>query len=242
MKAMILAAGLGTRLKPFTDRHPKALAEVNGKCLLGRNIIYLQQYGIKEVIVNVHHFADQIIEAVKRYNGWGSKITFSDEQDEVLETGGGLVKAAHYFKNDASFVLMNADILTNMDLSKMMVVHQNNQSIATLAVSNRASSRCLLFNEQQQMVGWKNNSTGEEKGPVLLLKDRTTIHSMAFSGIHLLNTSIFSLIERTGKFSMIDLYVDICNKQVIQAYDHSGDIFIDVGKPESLEKAAQYFN
>ncbi len=239
---MILAAGLGTRLKPFTDRHPKALAEVNGKSLLGRNIIYLQQYGIKEVIVNVHHFADQIIEAVKRYNGWGSKITISDEQDEIVETGGGLVKAAHYFKNEESFVLMNADILTNLDLSKMITAHQKNQSLATLAVSNRVSSRCLLFNEQQQMVGWKNNSNGEEKGPVLFLKDRSTIHSMAFSGIHIINTSIFPLISRTGKFSMIDLYLDICGKKHIQGYDHSGDIFIDVGKPENLEKAAQYFN
>ncbi len=242
MKAMILAAGLGTRLKPFTDRHPKALVEVNGKALLGRNIIYLQQYGIKEVIVNVHHFADQIIEAVKRYNGWGSKITISDEQDEVLETGGGLVKAAHYFKNEESFVLMNADILTNMDLGKMIAAHQKNHPIATLAVSNRESSRCLLFNEKQQMVGWKNNSTGEEKGAVVHLKDRVAIYSMAFSGIHIINTAIFPLINRTGKFSMIDLYLDICDEQVIQGYDHSGDIFIDVGKPESLEKAAQYFS
>ena len=242
MKAMILAAGLGTRLKPFTDRHPKALAEVNGKNLLGRNIIYLQQFGIKEVIVNVHHFADQIIEAVKRYNGWGSKITISDEQDEVLETGGGLVKAAHYFKNEEFFVLMNVDILTNLDLSKMITAQQKNNPLATLAVSNRVSSRCLLFNEQQQMMGWKNNSTSEEKGPILFLKDRTAIHPMAFSGIHIINKSIFPLIERTGKFSMIDLYLDICGKHIIQGYDHSGDVFIDVGKPESLEIAAQYFS
>jgi NDP-sugar pyrophosphorylase family protein len=242
MRAMILAAGLGTRLQPFTNRHPKALVEVNGQSLLGRNIVYLQQFGIKELIVNVHHFADQMVEAVKQYNGWGSKITISDEQDEVLETGGGLVKAAHYFKNEESFVLMNADILTNMDLSKMIDAHQKNKSISTLAVSNRESSRCLLFNEKQQMVGWKNNSTGEEKGPILQMKDRTAIYPMSFSGIHLLNSAIFSMIERTGKFSMIDLYLDICDKQFIQAYDHSGDIFIDVGKPESLEKAAQYFN
>ena len=239
---MILAAGLGTRLKPFTDRHPKALAEVNGKCLLGRNIIYLQQFGIKEVIVNVHHFADQIVEAVKRYNGWGSKITLSDEQDEVLETGGGLAKVANYFKKEELFVLMNADILTNMDVSKMIEAHQKNKSIATLAVTNRTSSRCLLFNEQQQMVGWKNNATGEVKGPVVLMNDCSEIHPMAFSGINLLNATIFSLIERTGKFSMIDLYLDICGKQDIHAYDHSGDIFIDVGKPENLEKAAQYFS
>ena len=182
MKAMILAAGLGTRLKPWTDRHPKALAEVNGVSLLGRNLHYLQEHGIKEVIVNVHHFADQVVEAAKRYDGWGSKIYFSDETEEVLETGGGLVKAAHYFNAEDDFVLMNVDILTNMDLSAMIQQHLASKSMATLAVSNRNSGRCLLFNEQQQMVGWRNNATGEEKGPVLKMNNREGIFPMAFSG------------------------------------------------------------
>ncbi len=241
MKAMILAAGLGTRLKPWTDKHPKALAEVNGVSLLGRNLHYLQAHGIKEVIVNVHHFADQIVEAVKRYDGWGSKIYFSDEQDEVLETGGGLVKAAHYFKEEADFVLMNVDILTNMDLSSMIQQHFTSKAMATLAVSNRTSSRCLLFNEQQQMVGWRNNATGEEKGPVVSMNNREGIFPMAFSGIHVLNNSIFSAIQHSGKFSMIDVYLDLCSKQSIKMFDHSGADLIDVGKPESIEQAAAIF-
>ena len=125
MRAMILAAGLGTRLKPFTDHHPKALALVNGKSLLQRNIEYLQQYGIKEVIVNVHHFADQIIDAVKKNNGWGSEVFISDETDEVLETGGGLLRAQDYFKEEESWVLMNADILTDLPLNKMIAAEHD---------------------------------------------------------------------------------------------------------------------
>jgi NDP-sugar pyrophosphorylase family protein len=241
MKAMILAAGLGTRLKPWTDRHPKALAEVNGVSLLGRNLHYLQAHGIKEVIVNVHHFADQIVEAAKQYDGWGSRIFFSDEQDEVLETGGGLVKAAHYFKAESDFVLMNVDILTNMDLSAMIQQHLATKAMATLAVSDRNSSRCLLFNQHQQMVGWRNNATGEEKGPVLKMNNREGIYPMAFSGIHILNNSIFSAIQRAGKFSMIDVYLDLCSKYSIQLFDHSGADLIDVGKPESIEQAEAIF-
>src|SRR6185437_11303071 len=124
MKAMILAAGLGTRLKPFTDKHPKALAIVNGKTILQRNIEYLASFGIREVIVNVHHFADQIIDLIKANNGFGSVITFSDETREVLETGGGIKKAAWFFeKDEAPFIVMNVDILTDMSLEQMMLQH-----------------------------------------------------------------------------------------------------------------------
>ena len=169
MRAMILAAGLGTRLKPFTDHHPKALAMVNGKSLLQRNIEYLQQYGIKEVIVNVHHFADQIIDAVKENNGWGSVVTISDETDEVLETGGGLVRAKQYFKEEDRWILMNADILTDLPLDKMIAADElfakkaEGDLMATLAVTNRATSRNLIFNAAGTLCGWKNNTTGEEK-------------------------------------------------------------------------------
>ncbi len=131
MKAMIFAAGLGSRLKPWTDSHPKALAPVNGKSLLERNILYLQQYGIREVVVNVHHFANQIIDAIESNNGWGSSVTISDETDEVLETGGGLKKAAHFFKGEAHVVIMNADILTNMQLDQMIQQHKQTDALAT---------------------------------------------------------------------------------------------------------------
>ncbi|MFM2439412.1 MAG: hypothetical protein RLZ16_409, partial [Bacteroidota bacterium] len=166
---MILAAGLGTRLKPFTDKHPKALAMVNGKSLLQRNVEYLQAFGITEVIVNVHHFADQIIKIIKDNDGWGSTVSISDESDEVLETGGGLLRAASYFKDEAKWLVMNADILTNLPLDKMIAVDEHftaigeGDMVATLAVTNRTTSRNLIFNAAGTLCGWKNNSTGEEK-------------------------------------------------------------------------------
>src|SRR4028118_1488324 len=137
LKAMILAAGLGTRLRPWTEHHPKALALVHGKPLLQWNIEYLQKFGIRDVIVNVHHFADQVIEAVKTSNGWGSRITISDETDMVLETGGGLKKAAWFFGVE-SFVLMNVDVLTDMDLAGMTSFHLRHQPLATVAVTTRS--------------------------------------------------------------------------------------------------------
>ena len=155
----ILAAGLGTRLKPWTDHHPKALAVVNGKSLLQRNVEYLQKFGITEVVVNVHHFAEQIIEAIATNNGWGSHISISDETDMVLETGGGLLKAKNLLEDHETFVLMNCDILTDLNLNLLINQHQQNQAIATLAVANRETSRYLLFNQNHEMVGWKNIKT-----------------------------------------------------------------------------------
>ena len=246
MRAMILAAGLGTRLKPFTDHHPKALAMVTGKSLLQRNIEHLQQYGIWEVLVNVHHFADQIIDAVKQNNGWGSNISISDETDEVLETGGGLLRAADYFKEEQRWVLMNADILTNLPLDKMIAADElfeakaEGDLIATLAVTNRTSSRNFIFNTAGTLCGWKNNNTGEEKwsNP---LKDKTTAVPKAFSGIHIVHQQFFDSVQLKGKFSMVDAYLQLAQHYAIHYYDHSDGILLDVGKPESLEKAASLF-
>ena len=237
MKAMILAAGLGTRLKPWTDHHPKALAMVNGKSLLQRNIEYLQQAGISEVIVNVHHFAQQIIDAVENNNGWGSNVTISDEQDEVLETGGGLKKAAWYFRNEKDFVLMNVDILTDMNLSAMIQQHENSKAIATLAVTERATSRYFLFNAKDELCGWRNVKTGEEK----IVKEALELKQKAFSGIHVIDSALLSLLKREGKFSMVDVYLDVAANHFIQAFDHSDSKFLDVGKPESIEKAERMF-
>lgn len=238
---MILAAGLGTRLKPFTDKHPKALALVNGKSLLQRNIEYLQKIGITEVLINVHHFADQIIDAVNVSKGWGSAITISDETDAVLETGGGLKKAAWYFENETSFVLINADILTNLDLDALITQHTNTGALATLAVSDRNSSRYFLFSEIGQLCGWKNQNTGEYK-PAHITDDTTGhMQAKAFSGIQVIDTRLLSLMQREGKFSMVDVYLDLCVTQNIMAYDHTGATLLDVGKPESLELAATLF-
>jgi NDP-sugar pyrophosphorylase family protein len=241
MKAMILAAGLGTRLKPFTDKHPKALAMVNGKSLLQRNIEYLQKIGITEVLINVHHFADQIIDAVTTNNGWGSTITISDETSEVLETGGGLKKAAWYFENETSFVLLNADILTNLDLQAVITQHRSSGALATLAVSVRNSSRYFLFDEAGKLCGWKNQNTGEYKPAHLNDSNTKRLHAKAFSGIQVIDTNLLSMMQREGKFSMVDVYLDLSATQNIIAYDHTGEVLLDVGKPESLALAATLF-
>ncbi len=243
---MILAAGLGTRLKPFTDHHPKALAVVNGKPLLQRNIEYLQAYGIYDVVVNVHHFADQIIDAIEKNNGWGSNVTISDESDEVLETGGGLLRAKTYFENDAKWLVMNADILTDLDLGKMLEADNafdalsEGEMVATLAVTNRTTSRNLIFNTAGTLCGWRNNTTNEEKwaNP---LKDSSMAVPKAFSGIQIVHANFFEALCLKGKFSLIDAYLQIAQHYAIHFYDHSDGILLDVGKPESVEKAAGLF-
>jgi NDP-sugar pyrophosphorylase family protein len=238
MKAMILAAGLGTRLKPFTDRHPKALAVVNSKTILQRNIEYLASFDIKEVIINVHHFAGQIIKIVKENKGFGSDISFSDETNEVLETGGGIKKASWFFeKDDQSFVVMNVDILTDMNLSDMISQHQQKSPLATLAVSSRQSSRYFLFDDSGGLCGWRNVKTGEEK----ISRNAEKYIEKAFSGIHIISPGIFSLMKMQGKFSMVDVYLDLCKSNTITSFDHSASKFIDVGKPESVLKAEEMF-
>lgn len=238
MKAMILAAGLGTRLKPFTDKHPKALAIVNGKTVLQRNIEYLASYGIKEVIVNVHHFAGQIMDLIEANDGFGSAITFSDETNEVLETGGGIKKAAWFFKNDDEpFVVMNVDILTDMNLEQMILQHKKNNPLATLAVTSRVTSRYFLFDDLNHLCGWTNEKTGEKK----ISRESKNYILKAFSGIHIISPKIFSLIKMEGKFSMVDVYLDLAKTHDITAFDHSDSKFIDVGKPESILKAENLF-
>jgi NDP-sugar pyrophosphorylase family protein len=246
MRAMILAAGLGTRLKPFTDHHPKALALVNRKSLLQRNVEYLLSYGIQDIIVNVHHFADQIVKAIHENKGWGANISISDETDEVLETGGGLLRASNYFKNEDRWLVMNADILTDLDLHKLIAADESNaikaegDLVATLAVTNRTSSRNLIFNQAGTLCGWKNNNTGEEKW-ALPLKEANTAVPKAFSGIQIIHSSFFNDLTLKGKFSLIDAYLQLAQHYAIHYYDHSEGILLDVGKPESLEKAASIF-
>lgn len=234
---MILAAGLGTRLKPFTDKHPKALALVNGKTLLQRNIEYLKAYGVNEVVVNVHHFADQIIEHIHSNHQFGITIHISDETDVVLETGGGLQKAAPLLEGEDPFVLMNVDILTKLNINEMWQQHMTQKPIATLAVSDRVSSRCFLFNEDMQLCGWKNRNTEEVK----MAREANHPKEFAFSGLHIISPQIFSLIKQVGKFSMVDVYLDLARQHTIQAYDHSGIYLLDVGKPESIAEAEKHF-
>lgn len=234
---MLFAAGLGTRLKPYTDHCPKALVEVNNKSLLEHNIRYLQQFGIYEVVVNVHHFADQIEAAIYEHDGYGSEITISDERAQVLETGGGLLKAAPFFRDEQDFVVMNVDILTNLDLHKVIAAQQQGDAWGTLAVIKRDSSRQLLFDEAMTLCGWMNRSTGEQR----ISRDTQPLVPYAFSGIQVLSGKVFSDIPFSGKFSLIDLYLHIARKNTLKGYDHTGNIFIDVGKPGSVAQAEYLF-
>jgi NDP-sugar pyrophosphorylase family protein len=237
MKGMILAAGLGTRLKPFTDHHPKAMAVVNGKTILQRNIEYLASYGVNDIIVNVHHFADQIIKHIDDYNQFGVKITISDETDQVLETGGGLKKAAWFFDDGKPFVLMNVDILTDMNLNDMVQFHIQHKPMVTLAVSERVSSRCFLWNEKNELCGWRNNNTEEEK----ISRADSKLTEKSFSGIHLIYPCIFPFLTQVGKFSIVDSYLELAKTKTILGFDHSGCQLMDVGKPESIVNAEGIF-
>jgi N-acetyl-alpha-D-muramate 1-phosphate uridylyltransferase len=237
MKAMIFSAGLGTRFKPWTDHHPKALAVVNGKSLLQRNIEYLQQYGITDVVVNVHHFADQIIATINTNKGWGSNITISDESDIVLETGGGLLKAKQLLQSDEPFITLNVDILTNLNISHLLAYHNKHQPIISFGVTNRQSSRCFLFDDSNKLCGWRNNQTGQE----ILSNSSTNLIPKAYSCVAIFNPIVFDVIQQQGKFSLTETYLDIAKTHTILGYEHSGDVLIDVGKPESVAVAESLF-
>jgi len=238
MKAMIFAAGLGTRLKPFTDHSPKALAEVNGRSLLEHNIRYLQRFGIYDVIINVHHFASMVVDKLKDNDGFGSNVFLSDEQEALLETGGGLMKALNFFEGESDYVVMNVDILTSLDLGKMIEQHHKTGGMATLAVMNRESSRQLLFNEEMILCGWVNNGTGEER---ISRADHPT-SKFSFSGVQVVSGNLMMNIPFSGKFSMIDVYLHQAKSHVIKGFDHTGNLFIDVGKPGSIEQAEYLFS
>jgi MurNAc alpha-1-phosphate uridylyltransferase len=231
--AMLFAAGLGSRLKPFTDYHPKALALVNQKPLLQHNLEYLKKYGFEKVIVNVHHFASQIIEFLEK-NKFGIEIIISDEQDEVLETGGGLLKVKKHLQ-DVPFLVMNVDILTDLDLHQLINYYNQNNVLGVLAVSDRNSSRKLFFDKNQKLVGWKNFSNNETIG-------KTEDLALAFSGIHVLNPEIFDLITETGKFSIMKTYMNLMEKHSFIGFNHSGGKLIDVGRPEAIKEAELLFS
>jgi len=238
-KAMIFSAGLGTRFKPWTDHHPKALALINGKSLLERNIRYLQQHGIYDVVINVHHFADQIVAALDANKGWGSTVSISDETDEVLETGGGLIKARRLL-DGAPFVAMNVDILTDLDLNALIRDHFQHRPLATLAVTRRETSRYFLFDEENRLRGWKNIKTGQERWPGGKAFPGA-VTPLAFSGIHVIDPALFPLMRQEGKFSTVDVYLEVGAGHIIRGFDHTGSLLVDVGKPESAELAAKMF-
>jgi N-acetyl-alpha-D-muramate 1-phosphate uridylyltransferase len=238
MKAMIFAAGLGTRFKPWTDKHPKALAIVNGKSLLQKNIEYLQQYGITDIVVNVHHFSDQIIDAIKINKGWGSTIIISDETNEVLETGGGLLHAKELLAGDEPFVTLNVDILTNLDINKLLAFHQQHKPLISFGVSDRITSRYFLLDDADRLCGWRNVKTADEK----IVINKPGLHQKAYSCVVVFQPEIFSVIRQQGKFSLTTTYLDLAAEHLILGYPHDvSDKFIDVGKPESVLVAEKLF-
>ena len=235
-KALIFAAGKGTRLKPFTDSHPKALALVNDVPLLERNIKYLQSFGVTEFVINVHHFGEQIVEFLEKNNHFGAKIDISNEKDELLETGGGLLFAQKYLENEENFLIMNADILTDLNIHELVKFHETLLPLATLAVSDRNSSRKLFFNSEMVLKGWMNKNSGETK----MAEFNSDFKELAFSGIHCINSSIFDKIKRRGKFSIMEEYLDLMFENNILGFQHEARL-IDVGRPESVIEAEKYF-
>ncbi|GAT61706.1 nucleotidyltransferase family protein [Paludibacter jiangxiensis] len=237
MKALIFAAGLGTRLKPLTDTMPKALVPINGKPLLELVLQKLIASGFDEIIINVHHFADQIIDFVKQNNSFGVRIEISDERDALLETGGGIKKASWFFDDGEPFLVHNVDILSNIDLRKLYNYHLSHNGIATVVVSKRDTARYLLFDNTLRLNGWTNIKTGEVRSPFEML-DVASCQRLAFSGIHVISPKIFDLMSGwDGKFSVIDFYLKIAAKETIKGFVPENLKMIDVGKIDSLHDA-----
>lgn len=238
-QAIIFSAGLGTRLKPLTDTLPKALMTVNGKTMLQRNIEKLIAAGCRTIVVNVHHFPEMIRDFLAANHNFGITIHISDERGAILDTGGGLAHAAHFFDRNAPIVAHNVDVLSNLDLNEVMQYHTQRNSLATLVVRNRETQRYFLFDNQMRLCGWQNKATGEH----ILKNDKilTQLTPLAFSGIHIIEPSIFSFIVQKGKFSIIDLYLQLADTQIISGFDDTSSQWIDIGKPEQLEKAQKMF-
>jgi N-acetyl-alpha-D-muramate 1-phosphate uridylyltransferase len=225
LKAMIFAAGLGTRLRPITDTIPKAMVPVGGKPLLGILLEHLIAAGVTEAVVNVHYLPGVIIDYLKAQDNFGITIHVSDESDELLETGGGLWKARQYFENDGPFLVANADVFSNINIRDFLAVHHQKGGLATLAVRDRPGKRKLWFDEQYRLKG-RYPDEGAADGCAL-----------AFSGYHIIEPQIFKMPTRTGKFSITDWYLDLCQEYPIYAYQHNKDLWIDVGTPEKLQQA-----
>ena len=240
MKAMILAAGLGTRLRPLTDHRPKALVEVAGRTLLEITLTRLRSFGIREVIVNVHHFADKIVNYLRDNGNFGMRVEISRE-DILLDTGGGLKKAGWFFtergkENDGPFLLHNVDVISTIDFDRMLQFHSENRALATLAVQRRESSRYLLFDEQGQLSGrCAGRDTAEE-----VVRRAAKHEPLAFSGIHVISPRLLSLMNEEGVFSIISTYLRLAEQgEKIVAFRANEYYWRDLGRVSDLQKAAE---
>jgi len=244
MKAMLLAAGLGTRLRPLTDDRPKALVEVGGRALLEITLARLRAFGIHDVIVNVHHFADKVISFLRERKNFGMRIEVSRE-DVLLDTGGGLKKAGWFFlehsdspgqEKDEPFLLHNVDVVSTIDLQRMVQFHKDSQALATLAVHHRDSRRQLLFDEQLQLCGRRAGRQAEPETVRAAQKN----DALAFSGIHVISPRLLTLMKEEGIFSIIDTYLRLAGSgERILAFQADDYYWRDLGKPADLQQAAR---
>jgi len=241
MKAMVLAAGLGTRLRPLTDDRPKALVEVSGRTLLEIALTRLRDFGINDVVINVHHYADMVMDRVKAAGNFGMHIEFSRE-DVLLDTGGGLKKAAWFLaentgaNEDDPFILHNADVISTIDLHRMVESHKKNKALATLAIQGRKTSRYLLFDDQLQLCG-REFVKVEETG---IVRPAKHLSELAFTGIHVISPRIFPLLTEEGVFSIIPAYLRLAAQgEKIQAFRADEFYWRDLGNPESIQQAEQ---
>jgi NDP-sugar pyrophosphorylase family protein len=236
MKAMIFAAGLGTRLKPLTDTMPKALVEIGRKPLLEHIILKLKSAGFNEIIVNVHHFPDQIIDFLSSKNNFEIRIEISDERDLLLDTGGGIKKASWFFDDGKPFLVHNVDIFSNIDIIKLYQYHLQTNNLASLVVSQRVTNRYLLFDTNLRLKGWMNEKTGEIKPEKIA--DISAFNKLAFAGIQVLSPSVFELMESFElKFPIMDFYLSNVQTQVISGFIPDNFKMIDIGKLNVLEEA-----
>ncbi len=238
MKAMVFCAGTGTRLLPLTGNQPKALVKVNMMPMLMLTILRLKSSGFTDIIINLHHFPGQIIDFLKEHDNFGVNIAISDESGELLDTGGGLKKASWFFADKHPFLLHNVDVVSDIDLRKMMRFHQTSYALATLAVSKRKSSRYLLFNQNKVLCGWQNVETGEKK----IMRASQEPEPYAFSGIHVVEPKLLQLIREEGKFSIIQLYLRLARSNDILGYVHDNTNWYDLGRPENIRRAEQNFD
>ena len=240
MKAMVLAAGLGTRLRPLTNDRPKALVEVGGETLLEITLRRLASFGIQEVIVNVHHFADMVAEYLRKNENFGLRIEISREDDVLLDTGGGLKKAAWFFLQGGGaahepFVLHNVDVISKVDLGRMLRFHREHNALATLAVQHRKTSRYLLFDEQARLSG---RQTGAIQAEMVRPAQRTS--ALAFSGIHIISPELLNMISEQGVFSIITTYLRLAGEgSRILGFDAGEYYWRDLGKPENISQAEE---
>ena len=239
MKAMIFAAGLGTRLRPLTDAIPKALVPVGDKPLLQRVIEKIVDAGCSEIVVNVHHFPGQIREFLVKNHDFGITIHVSDESDAVLDTGGGLLKAASFLKGNEPVLIHNVDVVSNLDLNRLLEYHISQKALATLVVRHRETQRYLLFDDRMRLTGWANKATGEIRKSIP--ESISGSRPLAFSGIQIVEPEFLDRMSGTGKFSLIDTYLQMTVHYSILGYEDHSSVWIDVGKPEQLALAEKIF-